>query len=167
MQASPEVKIYKANKMLQAKVGTGTVNKKIMYECQLEIDNNNTDFEPMAKNFLKDMKEVIDLAKTKSNNLEELQKKLSIPVMHLKANASIFGYNLVGELASIMLGFLESYTSIDDDIITIVEAHHKTLSAIIKNKIKGDGGETGTALKNELEKACRRYQSKQNYAIKM
>lgn len=78
-------------------------------------------------------------------------------VMQLKANAAVFHYRLVGNLAQVMLGFLESLTHIDDNALEIVDAHHKTLNAIIAKQMKGDGGQHGQELQQELIRACERY----------
>ncbi len=63
----------------------------------------------------------------------------------------------VGNLAQVMLGFLESLSHIDDNALEIVEAHHKTLNAIIAKQMKGDGGKYGQELQEELTHACERY----------
>jgi hypothetical protein len=80
--------------------------------------------------------------------------------MELKANATIFHYSLIGNLASIMLSFLESITKLDEDAISIVQAHHSTLQAIVQNKMKGDGGKNGKTFEKELKQVCARYYSK-------
>ena len=78
--------------------------------------------------------------------------------MTLKANASIFHYPLVGELAKIMLDFIETIKVLDKDAIDIVSAHHDTLYAIIKKKMRGDEGlKQGEAFITELKEACARY----------
>ena len=81
-------------------------------------------------------------------------------VMQLKANAAVFRYTLIGNLANIMLGFLESVRTIDGDVIEIVAAHERTLSVIVIKKIEGDGGTNGKLLEEELQNACKRYLNK-------
>ena len=81
--------------------------------------------------------------------------------MELKANAKIFHYDLVGNLANIMLNFLESITSLDKDALAIVRGHHETLRGIINNNLRGDGGQKGQIMITELENACARYYKKQ------
>jgi hypothetical protein len=80
--------------------------------------------------------------------------------MELKANAATFRYSLIGNLANIMLSFLESLTVMDKDAIEIVKAHHSTLHMIIVRKMTGDGGEGGKQLQKELQQACDRYYHK-------
>ncbi len=160
MEEQREAKIYKANKMLQAKVGVGKIEKEKVEVCQQRINENNTDFEPMAKEFLDELLEAVKVAQSGKHDLQELRQHVTQPVMQLKANGAMFGYTLIGDLANIMLSFLEGVSRIDDDIISIIAAHHTTLTAIVKNNMKGDGGEHGKAMKNELMSACRRYMEK-------
>jgi len=160
MQKVDEPKIYKASKILQSKVGTGLVSKEKIETCQQTITENTTDFEPMAKEFLNKLAEAINAAKGPQSDLQELRQSVTEPVMQLKANASMFGYTLIGEMANILLSFLESVSSIDKDMISIVEASHSTLTAVVKNKLKGDGGTGGRAMKEELMGACKRYMNK-------
>ncbi len=160
MDEKKETKIYKASKMLQAKVGTGIVEKEKIETCQQKLDDNTTDFEPMAKTFLDELAQAVLLAQSGKHDLQDLRQHVTQPVMQLKANAAMFGYTLIGDMANIMLSFLEGVSSLDDDIISIIDAHHKTLTAIVRNKLKGDGGEPGKAMKSELMGACKRYMEK-------
>ncbi len=160
MSEGVDIKVYQANKMLQAKVGTGPVEQEKIQVCQEKLDENTTDFAPMAAGFLKELREAIDTAQSGDEDLESLRQNVTKPVMHLKANASMFGYTLIGDLANIMLNFLESVRALDKDIIAIIDAHHATLSAIVSKKLSGDGGETGKAMKQELLAACKRYAEK-------
>ncbi|NCC22904.1 MAG: hypothetical protein EOM26_10665 [Alphaproteobacteria bacterium] len=162
MQGETRVNIYKATKILQAKVGSGAVEKEKVEVCQKQIDENQTDFGPMAKEFLDELTRAVTFARAGKEDLQSLRQHVTQPVMQLKANGAMFGYTLIGDLANIMLNFLETVSRIDDDIIAIVEAHQKTLAAIVNNQMKGDGGATGKMMKDELVGACKRYMEKRH-----
>jgi hypothetical protein len=155
-----ETRVYKASKMLQAKVGTGAVKPEKTQICQQKLDENTTDFAPMAAEFLAALEKEIERARQGKEDLQSLRDHVTRPVMQLKANGAMFGYTLIGDLANIMLSFLEGVSRLDGDIIQIVEAHHKTLAAIVRGEMKGDGGEPGKAMKAELVSACKRYMEK-------
>lgn len=163
MQADSDnngVKVYKANKVLQAKIGTGKVDEKTVDRCQDVMDNNNVEFAPLAMEYLDKLKEAIDKARNKELDTKEAVEAMTAPVMQLKANASTFKYNLIGNLANVMLSFLEGVKELDNDVIEIVGAHHQTLSAIVMKKMKGDGGAHGLQMEEELKGACARYFAK-------
>lgn len=159
---SEEAKVIKANKGLQGKVGTGKLDEALIAKCQDIMDGNDVDFEPMAKEFLDLLADAVKNAKKPDAETKEVIQSMTAPVMQLKANAAVFKFNLIGNLANVMLSFLESVEKLDADAISIVEAHHKTLSAIVMKNMKGDGGDFGKQMEEELRKACKRYYAKMN-----
>jgi len=150
--------------MLQQKVGAGPLDEAKVKESQKAIDENDVDFTPLGMQYLNQLKTAIDKSKDASIEMRERKQMLTQPVMELKANATIFHYTLIGNLANIMLSFLEAIDELDDDAISIVAAHHTTLNAIVLKKMSGDGGEHGSILINELKDACARYYSKKKKA---
>lgn len=159
--ASPPVKIVKANTQLQTKAGIGDIDPNRVERAEKVIQNNTEDFSEIAAAFLSRLEDSVTRARD-DHGKNELQMSGKIagmtqPVMELKANARMFKYELVTSLANIMLGFLESIKDLDKDAIEIVAAHHTTLKIIITKKMKGDGGTNGALLRSELEDACDRY----------
>lgn len=160
MTDSKNVKIIKADLTLQARIGNGPLDERVVERCQKIIDNNNVDFEPLATEYLEKLRVAITAAKKGSAPTKALIQKMTEPVMQLKANAATFRYTLVGNLANVMLGFLEAVEKIDDNVLEIVSAHEKTLTIIVTKKMKGDGGEHGKMFEQELQSACNRYFTK-------
>ena len=153
-------KVIKAKKDLQEKVGTGKIDDRTIERCQSVMDNNDIDFQPLAMEFLDKLTRAIKAAKTADISTTDAVSDLTAPVMQLKANAATFKYDLISNLANVMLSFLESITELDKDAISIVEAHHKTLTAIVVKKMEGNGGAFGKQMEDELKGACQRYFAK-------
>lgn len=159
-ESHSKVKVHKADTILQQRVGTGPLDEQVVEKCQKVMDENKVDFKPLANEYLDKLHEAIEIAKKGEVSKFEATQGITTPVMQLKANASTFRYNLIGNLANVMLSFLESIKDLDDDAITIVEAHHQTLKAIVTKEISGDGGPVGKQMEEELKSACKRYFSK-------
>ncbi|MCB1680389.1 MAG: hypothetical protein H6858_05655 [Rhodospirillales bacterium] len=155
---SRKVRIIRANYLLRSKIGTGNISPETIQECQKVIEENEIDFSPLAREFLDDLAETIRKTRSREISESEAVARMAECVMQLKANAAIFHYKLVGNLAQVMLGFLESLNHIDANAVEIVEAHHKTLSAIVEKQMRGDGGKYGRQLEEELTHACERYE---------
>lgn len=158
-----KVRIIKASKTLQIKAGSGDIEDEKITKAEVVIEKNAEDFAPIAKEFLDRLLTATETARSEGHDLSKnkmLKASMTQPVMELKANARMFKYDLVTSLANIMLGFLENVKELDKDAIEIVGAHHKTLTAIILKKMKGDGGTNGLLLQTELEDAVERYFSK-------
>ena len=158
-QAAKKVEIIKANRLLQAKVGTGKINPELIRRAQVAMNENDIDFTPLAQEFLQELAE--GLHKAKVEDRQSVHKDaITNSIMQLKANASTFHYNLVGNLADTMLNFIERVEELDPDVVTIADAHYKTLNVLITKKMKGDGGVYGKELQQELANACQRYFTK-------
>jgi len=157
-QEKKNVRIIKPDLSLQSKVGTGSIDTEKIEKSQKAIDENKIDFIPLATESL----ETLDVAiKSANGNIDGdsriLLTNLVKPVMQIKANAAMFGYPLVSKLAGAMLDFLDDLTTVDRDLISIVEVHYKTLRLIISRRMSGDGGRYGPEIQKELEAVCKRY----------
>lgn len=153
--------VIKADSSLQQKAGVGKIETGKVEKSEEYLDNNEVDFSPIANKSLDRLGEAVaDAAQNPDSDMKRRIEAMNAPVMELKANAKTFKYTLVGNLANVMMSFLESIEHLDKDAIQIVEAHHKTLKAIVANKMVGDGGQHGEAMLTELKEACRRYFSK-------
>ena len=154
-----KAKITQASRTLQSKVGTGNVNEEVIKSAQKRMEEETSDFRPMATEFLKRLSKSIEDARG-SENISDMKQDVTRCVMELKANAAMFGYPMVSDLASIILNFLEDLNSIDEHVLLIVEAHNQSIRVIIQAEMKGDGGPAGKAIHDELVAACDRYYRK-------
>lgn len=155
-----EAKVIKANYRLQQKVGAGPLDARAVQQSQQVIENNQVDFGPLGLSILSKLSEAVEHAKTSNATTKDIKQMMTTPVMELKAHAAIFHYTLIGNLANIMLNFLEAIVIVDADAIDIVKAHHDSLHMIIVRGMKGTGGEGGKILAQELQQACDRYYHK-------
>lgn len=160
MNKPSKANVIKANYRLQHKVGAGPLDEKKVKESQEVIDTNEVDFVPLGLEILDKLEAGFNMVNDASITMEQMKEILTAPVMELKANAAIFRYTLIGNLANVMLSFLEAIVVMDKDAIEIVKAHHKSLHMIIVRKMTGDGGEAGKHLTQELQQACDRYYHK-------
>jgi chemotaxis protein histidine kinase CheA len=158
----PRPRVIRANHLLQAKVGSGEIDAARIQAVQKKMDSLSYDFTPLAREFMEDIQRAVIAAEKSDGPSESLREALIAPVMQMKANAPMFGYSLIGELAHIVLTLLETAPQIDADVIEIVGAQHKTIDIILKNGMTGSGGDYGAQLQDELQRACNRYYSRHN-----
>lgn len=160
MSKEKKANVIKASLRLQQKVGSGPIDEKKVEASQKVIETNEVDFAPLGLAILEKLEAGLTKAGDPSISMQQMKALLTAPVMELKANAGIFHYSLIGNLANIMLNFLETIQVMDADAIEIVKAHHKSLHMIVVRKMKGDGGAGGSMLTAELQQACDRYYQK-------
>lgn len=151
------VQTIKPSPALQAKVGMGNLDEKAALLAQKVLDDNKVNFVPYANNFLKQLDQAITAARNEAHPGRRAIENVVSPVMQIKANSRIFKYDRLGDLAAVMMNFLEHLNELDADSLAIVKAHHTTLSHLVNNEIKGNGGEIGENFQTELENACNRY----------
>jgi hypothetical protein len=161
MPQDNKVRIYKASYMLQSKVGTGQPDNSVVEKCQNIIENNPTDFAPMAKNYIDNFGVLIEEARSgcPSSNDNALIERMRAVIMELKANAPIFHFPYLGRLSAIMLSFLENIETLDKDALDIASAHYESFRALIDHHLRdtGDPGSKSRDLEQELKDACGRY----------
>lgn len=149
--------IIKASRILQAKIGAGPLDAKVLRRCENVMVNADIDFGPLAHEYLTKLKNALRQARAGELLRADAVNALTEPVMQLKAHAAMFRYPMIGALANIMLGFLESTETVDEGVLDIVDAHHRSWKTIISKKMEGDGGTYGKQLQTELADACKRY----------
>ena len=155
-----KARVIKASRSLQQKAGSGDIPPGVIARAEKVVEENAEDFAPLAKQFLERLSSGIEKAYAeceKTENQRKLVLGLTKPVMDLKANARMFKYELITNLANIMLDFLESLEKLDKTAIDIVAAHAKTLNLIITKRMSGSGGEIGKVLEKEWRGAVQRY----------
>lgn len=151
------IKRISASFDLMSRVGVGALDPIIIDRTQKIIDNNEIDFAPLARKYLDDLRQELDLIKTTDHfSLRHLQE-ISAPVMQIKANARIFKYDRLGDLAAVMLNFIENLKEVDENVIKIINAHDRSLRLLIEKEMTGDGGAIGENFQKELEDVCARY----------
>lgn len=159
MSTSKKNKIIPANKELTNKIGKGSISPIAIQRAEEEIKDNTVDFAPIGLDFLKKLEVALDRVEVE-DDIEKQKINIIKPVMELKANAEMFHYQLVGDLANIMLSFVESIKRLDKDATAITRSCHDSLKAILTSKMKGDGGKDGQTMIIELKDACARYYKK-------
>lgn len=157
-----KIKIYKASKVLQDKAGKGTVSKEKIAEAQRIIEDNTVNFVPMANDYLIDLSDALKEAGNDDIALDQRRHNITLPIMQLKATGKIFGYKLIGDLSTLVLNFLETVKTVDEDVVSIINAHHQMTALILREQIMHDGGLNGETMKKELSSVCARYLKKNN-----
>jgi hypothetical protein len=155
-----KAKIIKAENKLIKKTGFGEITEPSIVKSEEIIKKNDIDFKTIAMPILERLRTGIEQAKSNPNDLALVTQEIIKPVMELKANGPMFKFDLIGQLASIMLSFLEHIKQLNDDAVDIIDANEKTLTLIVTRDIKNDGGQMGKQLITELENACARYYRK-------
>ena len=150
-------KIVKPENTLKKKAGNGGFKESDLVKAQSMIENNEIDFRPMGNEFLAELDQV--LADIRDGKIEgpKILDSIMYPMMQLKSQGGLFKYPLITQVSHLMLDFLESIDTADDDIIEITGAYRKTIHAILTLEIKGKESKEGVQLCLALRDAFERY----------
>lgn len=149
---------------LRIKVGTGGLPENTILRAQKILDDTDLDFGPMADEYIAMFDKAVDkLRKTETPDKDDILD-VTLPVMQLKANGGMFRYQLITDVANILLNFLEELEpeGLNADAWEIINAHDQAIRSVVAHRVEGDGGKEGVQLKRELYDACRRYFEKYN-----
>lgn len=153
-----KAKFIKPPNHLKAKAGGGGIPEERLQQAQTFINDNKTDFTPVAKDLIAQLENASDEAlRDIEKNQPVTKDSMVIPAMQIKASGGLFGYQLLTDVADICLQFMEAVNEYNAETIEIVNAHENAMNIIINNELRGSGGKQGYALVQELHKACKRY----------
>lgn len=145
---------------LKVKVGSGGLGEDVLAKAQEILENNSTDFGPLAEMYLNTLSKALEGARSAIPMREHHEVAITVmiyPAMQLKANGGMFHFPIVTMLADKMVQFLEVIDTIDHDVIDLAEAFIITIRAVLASQIHDTRHPQGQELLSALDGACRRY----------
>ena len=149
----------KADRELQARIGTGKIDEKKVEEAQKVIDEDETDFVLLARPDLELLQTAVSEAKKDISDGVAVMASLKKPIMNLKANAGSFKYEFVSQLTSMVLLLFEAVDKPDKKVVQIADVLHKTILLALAYQMKGDGGKNGKILVETFHQLCEKYKA--------
>lgn len=159
-QNKPKVQYHNPPNVLRQRVGYGGIDTDRLERAEQVIDDNQFDFLPYAKSRMNALAKLIQTARSKDVMDRKVLDPIIAEIMFLKANGGMFHYELVSDIAGIILNFMENLQEMNQDSFTILDVHQQALKIILENDLKGHGGRIGQELADELRQACHRYNRK-------
>lgn len=79
-----------------------------------------------------------------------IRKELFKIAHNAKGQGATFGYPLITQIGEHLCRYIERIPEFQNDEILIIRDHVNAMDTILKEKLTGDGGETGQELLNQL-----------------
>ncbi|MGN7437945.1 MAG: hypothetical protein ACTHOO_04805 [Alcanivorax sp.] len=143
---------------LRKKTGTGKISPELIKRASRVLAANNVDFIPMGRVFVTDLGDVIERLEESKSSVEAMRPEITKCVMELKANSTMFGFDLIGDMSAMLLSLIETTKKIDRNLVSLLNVYHKSCKAMVSTKMSGDGGEMGKEILEEFTAACDRYE---------
>ena len=135
---------------------SGELPVKFLEEADNLLDRKALDFHDWALEYLAKMSGLCTDAKQEGTT-ERLSsfKEINLLAHELRGQGGTFGYPLITHTGKSLYHFTSPPCPVDDDALEIIKAHIDTMRVVFRDKITGDGEETGRALKTSLDQAIR------------
>ena len=107
--------------------------------------------------------ELDQLSKLSARLLSETEKRGEIiheinKIVHeIRGQGATFGYPLLTKFAGSLFNFTEGLEQPNERQLALIRAHIDTMTVVVKNGIKGDGGPVGAQIDQTLAVAIQKY----------
>lgn len=170
VSGKPKVKVrfYRLRNRLKEKTaGLGHPSDLPMFIDEVALEAAQRIFDEMSEDYPDWVSDQIDrlyeLHRRCVDSPEQrrvLFEQITAQAHDLKGQGGTFGYPLVTAFATSLNRFSAIRNDITDAHVEIVKAHIDAMRAVIRDRIKGDGGEIGAALQRGLAQVIEKYRGR-------
>ena len=151
--------IMTATRLLQNKIGTGKIERDRIEDGEFIIKQARASKEAgeFIAAHMQEMDDFIPKLKNDPQNTDTIDE-ITKSIMRFKGNVSMFSADQCADLAAVMLRWVESVETVDQDVLDVLNGYHVTLNQV-QNNILDDDKMVGIIV-NEMKSACNRYFNK-------
>jgi hypothetical protein len=160
----PKVWHFRPPNTLRAKIGgaapgeTGSIDPALLDMAEKHIGTMEDDYADWVRELIAELSAAVERCARRPGNAAGLFRRINSIALELRGQAGMFGYPLVTLFCESLCDYTESRGPKDHRHIELLKAHIDGISAVIRQKIKGDGGPVGAELIESLRRAQRRYE---------
>jgi len=148
--------------VMKQKVGSGGVATEALAKAEEYIEKNTTNFKPAGIALVDALTEALRNTRNGGMKSDTAIEFMLYPAVRLKSQGALFHYPLISKISEILVNFLETIETTDEDVFEIVEAHRVAFMYVLNNDINGMGGPQEKTLLGDLLDACGRYYKTRN-----
>ena len=160
----PQVRYYRLRNALKEKAssgqpgnGPGTIALEALQAAEAEFEKMAEDYPDWVQSYLRKLYELHGRCVDTPELRHEFFRTLRELAHDLKGQGGTFGYTLISIFGESLYDATRPRDDYTDNYVEIVKAHVDAMRAVIKGRIKGDGGQIGKELSITLHKAIERY----------
>jgi len=104
-----------------------------------------------ARDIVKMNQALQDARSLTGDKRENIIRKDLFKIAHnAKGQGATFGYPLITDIGEHLCRYIERVPEIQSDEMAVIREHIQAMDTVLKEKLTGDGGETGQALLNKV-----------------
>jgi len=147
-----KVEIIHPPNLLKMKVGSGGVDAASIARAEAAVAELADSYLDWALEDLASLQAHLDSARETPQDCRRQVQALFQTAHDMKGQGSTFGYPLVTQIAKYLCHYVEGQQERGaSPELTVIGAHVDALTAILRQRISGDGGVVGQQLAKELE----------------
>lgn len=134
--------------------GPLTIDPEILQAAERQLDRMEGDYADWVRGSVRQLMEAYRRALTDDIRTRATQVVLINRLAHdLRGQGSTFGYPLITVFGRSLFDCTTDLDEVTDKLLDFVKAHIDGIAAVIRERIRGTGGEIGAELVESLEKA--------------
>jgi len=146
--------IHAPHNLKKAKIGTGPakLDTKAIERAERAVKSMEKDYAVWAQDDLAALDASFARYRAKSGDPAESMRTMFRIALDMKGQGASFGYQMITRIADLLAAFLEERDTLSPFDCDVVAAHIAAMRAVFAQEVRGDGGDTGGALVDGLNK---------------
>jgi CheY-like chemotaxis protein len=157
------IRFYNVPRALRRKVGSDfQANIATIVKIQKELDEWNDDFMKWTNEYIGQINRRIAAAAAKDAGSRRADFSEINRISHeLRGQGGIFGYPLVSAVAKSLFELTKDTLDRSDECLQLIKDHVGTLRAVLRDEVRGDGGQVGIEIIKALRQANAKFLKEQ------
>lgn len=159
------IRFYPQPRTLISKLVSGQeISENVLFDWQQlesmedELDKFSEDFMDWTAEYVAQLDRHMKLARELPvEKRKQLFGAISMVAHELRGQGGVFGYPLVSSIAASLFDFTHQMLDRSDDSLQLIKEHVDALKAVLREKIRGDGGAIGIAVMQALHLANKKF----------
>jgi hypothetical protein len=132
----------------------------MLESAEAEITAMESDYSDWVAESIAKLNKGYQALQTQPENHYKIYKVMSRIAVDLKGQGETFGYPLVTELGKSMHDYTKMNVKPEQSYLELLKSHIDAIGVVVREKIKGDGGEIGHGIMEGLKIAVQKYEDK-------
>ena len=158
----PTARFFRFRNHLKDKVGGGSggllvISEMALASAEAALEKVAEDYPDWVQRHIGQLRELLRQCAEDAAHRTKHYAKIRDIAFDMKGQGGTFGYTLITTFAGSLYEFAGPQSGTTDNHVEIVKAHVDAMSAVIKDRIKGTGGQIGIELTQQLNQAIAKY----------
>lgn len=163
-KAGVKVRFYRFQNRLKEKAagagaqGPGAIPDDVMALAEASLEKMAEDYPDWVAKLIKSLYTEHAQCLEKPDQRRGFFGKIYAIAHDMRGQGGTFGYDLISTFSESLCDFTTKTGGSSDNHVEIVKSHIDAMNAVIKERVKGDGGEIGQAIAKSLQDAIGKFE---------